>query len=113
MPFCIALVEPQLVATLTKRWACEHQEHEHQKGEAAPEDVAQSCLAEAAKIRLLISDLHLTRADNDREIVRLHDLCEQTKERVRRVAAQLTEMLKPRAEVALLRLRESQANRDT
>ena len=43
----------------------EHQEHEHQKAESAPEDVAQSCLAEAAKIRLLISDLRLTRADND------------------------------------------------
>lgn len=91
----------------------EHQEHEHQKAEAAPEDVAQSCLAEAAKIRLLISDLHLTRADNDREIARLDDLIAQTKERVRAVAAQLTEMLKPRVEVALLRLRESQTTRDT
>lgn len=91
----------------------EHQEHEHQKAEAAPEDVAQSCLAEAAKIRLLISDLHLTRADNDREIARLDDLGIQAKESVRAVAAQLTELLKPRVEVALLRLRESQANRDT
>ena len=91
----------------------EHQEHEHQKAEAAPEDVAQSCLAEAAKIRLLISDLHLTRADNDREIARLDDLSLQAKDRVRAVATQLTEMLKPRVEVALLRLRESQANRDT
>lgn len=90
----------------------EHQEHEHQKPEAAPEDVAQSCLAEAAKIKLLISDLHSTRADNDREIARLHDLCEQVKERVRTVATQLSEMLKPRVEVALLHLRESQANRD-
>lgn len=91
----------------------EHQEHEHQKAEAAPEEVAQSCLAEAAKIRLLISDLHLTRAHNDREIDRLDDLSEQAKERVRAVATQLTEMLKPRVEVALLRLRESQTNRDT
>lgn len=90
----------------------EHQEHEHQKAEAAPEDVAQSCLAEAAKIKLLISDLHLTRADNDREIARLDDLGIQAKERVRAVATQLSEMLKPRVEVALLRLRESQANRD-
>lgn len=91
----------------------EHQKHEHQKAESAPEDVAQSCLAEAAKIRLLISDLHLTRADNDNEIVRLDDLTIQAKERVRSVATQLTEMLKPRIEIALLRLRESQANRDT
>lgn len=91
----------------------EHQEHEHQKAESAPEDVALSCLAEAAKIRLLISDLHLTRADNDREIARLNDLSLQAKDRVRAVATQLTEMLKPRVEVALLRLRESQANRDT
>lgn len=91
----------------------EHQEHEHQKADAAPEDVAQSCLAEAAKIRLLISDLHLTRADNDREIARLDGLSIEAKERVRAVATQLTEMLKPRVEVALLRLRESQAQRDT
>jgi hypothetical protein len=91
----------------------EHQEHEHQKAEAAPEDVAQSCLAEAAKIRLLLSDLHLTRADNDREIARLDDLGMQVKQRVRTVATQLTEMLKPRVEVAILRLRESQASRDT
>ncbi len=90
----------------------EHQEHEHQKAEAAPEDVAQSCLAEAAKIKLLISDLQLTRADNEREIARLDDLCIQVKERVRAVATQLTEMLKPRIEIALLRLRESQTNRD-
>lgn len=92
--------------------AADHQEHEHQKAEAAPEDVALSCLAEAAKIKFLISDLHLTRASNDREIVRLNDLCEQAKERVRQVAIQLTEMLKPRVEVALLRLRESQTTRD-
>ncbi|AEM48292.1 hypothetical protein Acife_2178 [Acidithiobacillus ferrivorans SS3] len=91
----------------------EHQAHEHQKAEAAPNDVAQSCLAEAAKIRALISDLHLTRADNDKEIVWLENQCELAKERVRAVAAQLTELLKPRVEVALFRLRESQATRDT
>jgi hypothetical protein len=90
----------------------EHQKHEHQKAESAPEGVAQSCLAEAAKIKLLISDLHLTRADNDREIARLDDLGNQAKERVRAVATQLSEMLKPRIEVALRRLRESQTNRD-
>lgn len=90
----------------------EHQEHEHQKAEAAPEDVAQSCLAEAAKIRLLISDLDLTRANNDSEIARLDELTIQAKELVREVSIQLTEMLKPRIEVVLLRLRESQAKRD-
>ena len=91
----------------------EHQEHEHQKAESAPEDVAQSCLAEAAKIRVLIVDLHLTRKANDSEITRLEELAFQAKERVRAVATQLTEMLKPRVETALLRLRESQSNRDT
>lgn len=91
----------------------ENQEHEHQKEDAAPEDVAQSCLAEAAKIKMLISDLHLTRAENDLEIKRLEDLIFQAKDRVRTVGTQLTEMLKPRVEIALARLRESQANRDT
>lgn len=93
--------------------AAEHQEHDHQKASAAPEDVAQSCLAEAAKIRLLISDLHLTRSDNDREITRLEGLTLDAKERIRTVATQLSEMLKPRVEVALQRLRESQTRRDT
>ena len=93
--------------------AAEHQEHDHQKASAAPEDVAQSCLAEAAKIRLLISDLHLTRSDNDREIARLEGLTLEAKERIRTVATQLSEMLKPRVELALQRLRESQTRRDT
>lgn len=93
--------------------AAEHQEHDHQKASAAPEDVAQSCLAEAAKIRLLISDLHVTRSDNDREITRLEGLTLDAKERIRTVATQLSEMLKPRVEVALQRLRESQTRRDT
>jgi hypothetical protein len=87
--------------------------HEHQKAESAPEDVAHSCLVEADKIRLLISDLHLTRADNDHQIARLDELSIQAKARARAVATELTEMLKPRVEVALLRLRESQTSRDT
>lgn len=90
----------------------EHQEHDHQKADAAPEDVAQSCLAEAAKIKSLISDLQLTRSDNDCEIARLEGLALEAKERVHNVATQLSEMLKPRVEVALLRLRESQVRRD-
>lgn len=90
----------------------EHQDHEHQKAEAAPEDVALSCLAEAAKIKILMSDLQLTRTANDGEIARLDGLCEQARERVRLVAAQLTEMLKPRVELALARLRDSQSSRD-
>ena len=93
--------------------AAEHQEHDHQKASAAPEDVAQSCLAEAAKIRLLISDLHLTRSDNDHEIAKLEGLTLEAKERIHTVATQLSEMLKPRVELALQRLRESQTRRDT
>lgn len=90
----------------------EHHKHEHQKADATPEDVSQSCLAEAVKIRELISDLRLTKEGNDKEIVRLHDQCEQVRERIREVAAELTELLKPRIEIVLLRLRESQATRD-
>ena len=93
--------------------AAEHQEHDHQKAAAAPEEVAQSCLAEAAKIRLLISDLHQTRSDNDREIARLDGLTLKAKEQILTVATQLSEMLKPRVELALQRLRESQTRRDT
>lgn len=90
----------------------EHQEHEHQSAESGPEDVAQSCLAEAIKIRALISDLHSTRKGNEEEISRLGDQCESARDRVRAVASQITEVLKPRVETALIRLRESQATRD-
>lgn len=90
-----------------------HQAHEHQKADQAPQDVAQSCLAEAAKIRALISDLQLTRASNDKEILRLREQGNLAKERVRVVAVELAELLKPRVEIALQRLRESQTTRDT
>lgn len=93
--------------------ASEHQKHEHRKAESAPKDVAESCLAEAGKIRSLIVDLRSTRTDNDREIARLDELSMEARERVRAVATQITEMLKPRVELALQRFRESQANRDT
>jgi hypothetical protein len=62
---------------------------------------------------LLISDLQLTREDNDKEIERLYNQCELVKERVRAISAELKELLKPRVEIALLRLRESQTTRDT
>jgi len=91
----------------------EHHDHEHQVADIGVENVAQACIAEADKIRGLISDLRLTKEGNDREIERLRVLCEQTRDRVRSVASQLTDKLKPRVEVALLNLRESQATRDT
>ena len=50
--------------------------------------------------------------DNDREIARLEGLSLEAKERVHTVTTQLSEMLRPRIEVALLRLRESQTRRD-
>ena len=69
-------------------------------------------LFKKVKVSGELGQLH-TRAENDREIKRLEDLILQAKDHVRSVGTQLTEMLKPRVEVALARLRESQANRDT
>lgn len=92
--------------------SAEHQKHEHQQTDASPEEVAQSCQAEANKIEALIFDLRLTREENAKEVARLQGQCEEARSRIRDVAAELTELLKPRVEIALLRLRESQSTRD-
>ncbi len=93
--------------------SAENQAHEHQKADHAPQDVAQSCRAEAVKINVLLQDLDSTRRNNRAEILRLNESCALVKERVRIIASELNELLKPRVELALQNLRESQATRDS
>ena len=91
----------------------EHHEHDHQNPDTAPEDIAQACLAEVSKIEALLSDLHLTRMQNDEDIRRLLSDGEKARRELRAVGEELQERLKPRIETALLRFRENQAQRDT
>jgi hypothetical protein len=90
-----------------------YQEHEHRGDDTTFGDVAQSCLAEMVKIRALILDLQSTREDNDKEIASLRNQCALSKEHIRKISSELSELLKPRIQTALLKLRESQATRDT
>lgn len=91
----------------------EHHEHDHQNPDAAPEDVAQACLAEVSKIKALLSDLHLTRMQNDEDIRRLLSDGEKERRELQEAGDELQERLKPRIKTALLRFREHQIQRDT
>jgi hypothetical protein len=90
----------------------EHQEHDHQKPDAAPEDVAHACLAEAIKIKTLLADLRQTRSENDRQVLRLRAQGKDSSNELAAISKKLDEHLKPRIEIALQRFRDSQSKRD-
>jgi hypothetical protein len=90
----------------------EHHVHLHQKPEAAPYDVATASLAEANKIKLLLTDLQSTRNTNDAEIVRLVADSEIKQTELNTIASELADQIKPRVNAALQKLKDSQAERD-
>lgn len=90
----------------------EHHVHTHQKPEAAPDDVASASLAEANKIKILLTDLQSTRESNDAEIVRLVADCASKQTELNTIAIELADQIKPRVNAALQKLRDSQAERD-
>ena len=90
----------------------EHHVNTHQKPEATPEDVASASLAEASKVKILLNDLQSTRESNDAEIVRLVADCERNQTELNTIATELADHIKPRANAALQKLIESQAERD-
>lgn len=90
----------------------EYHVHIHQKPEAAPYDVATASLAEANKIKLLLTDLQSTRNSNDAEIVRLVADCEIKQTELNTISSELADQIKPRVNVALQKLKDSQAERD-
>ncbi|MGQ0700455.1 MAG: AAA family ATPase [Panacagrimonas sp.] len=90
----------------------EHHGHEHQKPQAKPEDVAQACLAEAGKTRALLSDLDLTRSQNDSEIERLAGRGVEVRLQLKATVEALRDTLKPRIEIALQQFRANQSERE-
>lgn len=90
----------------------EHHVHTHQRPGAAPDDVATASLAEAKKIKILLSDLQSTRESNDAEIVRLVADCEIKQTELNTIATELADQIKPRVNESLQKLRDSQAERD-
>ena len=91
----------------------EHHEHTHRLPDAAPDNVATACLAEASKIKLLLTDLESTRQSNDAEIGRIVDASEEAKLELKTVADELNDRIRPRVNNALQRLQDSQTERDT
>lgn len=91
----------------------EHHESEHQQAHASPADVAQACQAEAGKTRILLRDLHATMASNASEIVRLGSEKSARQSEFETAGGQLKTLLQPRLQLAVQRLRESQARRDS
>ncbi|MBI5655522.1 MAG: hypothetical protein HZC44_01340 [Geobacter sp.] len=90
----------------------EYHVHTHQRPEAAPDDVASASLAEANKIKILLTDLQSTRESNDAEIVRLVADCERKQTELNTIATELADQIKPRVNAALQKLRDSQVERD-
>ncbi len=90
----------------------EHHESEHQQERAAPADVAQACKAEAAKTTKLLQDLQTTLASNAAEVERLGVERSARQGELEATGTELTTLLQPRLQVAVQKVRESQAARD-
>jgi len=90
----------------------EHHVHTHQRPETAPDDVASASLAEANKIKILLTDLQSTRESNNAEIDRLVADCERKQTELNTIATELADQIKPRVNAALQKLKDSQVERD-
>lgn len=90
----------------------EHHESEHRQERAAPADVAQACKAEAAKTTKLLLDLQTTLASNAAEIERLGVERSARQAELEAAGTELKTLLQPRLQVAVRKVRESQAVRD-
>lgn len=90
----------------------EHHEGEHQQERAAPAEVAQACKAEAAKTTKLLRDLQTTLASNAMEVERLNLERSARQAELEATDTELQTLLQPRLQVAVQKLRDSQARRD-
>lgn len=90
----------------------EHHDAEHQNQDASPDQVASACGAEAAKIRILLTDLQNTRTTNSAEVERLKQQRNASQSELDESIVEIQESLQPRVQEALTRFRESQSNRD-
>lgn len=97
-PVCGALAEYHLI--------------KHQSQPASLEEVASSFNIEADKIRMLISDLHITIKANQTEIESLKAEQKVDHEDLEKTSAQLQKVLQPRIQAALQKFRDCQRRRD-
>jgi len=90
----------------------EHHESEHQQERSAPADVAQACKAEAAKTTKLLQDLQTTLASNAAEVERLGVERSARQAELESTVTELKTLLQPRLQLAVQKVRDSQALRD-
>ncbi len=90
----------------------EHHEHAHRLPDAAPDNVATACLAEANKIRVLLTDLQSTRQSNDDEINRITAASKEAQLDLKAITDELNDRIRPRIGSTLLKLRSSESERD-
>lgn len=91
----------------------EHHEHTHRLPDAAPDNVATACLAEANKIRVLLGDLQSTRQSNDAEIDRITSIGKEAQLDLKAITDELNDRIRPRMNGALQKLKNSESERDT
>jgi hypothetical protein len=90
----------------------EHHSRPHQRLSADPEEVLLASRAEAAKIRILMSDLKVTLVENGDEVERLTRERDQIRSELEVISAEIRERVEPRLQAVLQRLQETQAQRD-
>lgn len=91
----------------------EHHDAEHQQERSAPVDVAQACKAEAEKTTTLLRDLEATLMSNVAEIERRTTERDALKAELEVKNSELRTLLQPRLRVALQKVRDCEARRDT
>lgn len=91
----------------------EHHNTEHQDAIINPEIVSTSCVAEAAKLRSLLTDLKTTQADVVGELVEKQALKERLRSQFDSVTEEIKNILKPKLKQLIDNYREGQSRRDS
>lgn len=90
----------------------EYHDIQNQSQDSSPEDVANSCRAEADKIGALLTDLRNTIRRNGQEIERLQKDRQGKQKDMAIISSELEESLQPHIQAVLQKLRDSQTMRD-
>ena len=90
-----------------------HHDHGHLGLQATPEQIAEACAAEMAKIKQLLGDLGYTVAENASEIGQLEYQRSESRSAVEHRSMEIRELLQPRIQTSLEQVRVSQVLRES
>lgn len=90
----------------------EHHERQHQKEQFTPVDIAQACVAEVVKTKQLLGDLQTTLVSSAEQAKALGTQRHSLQARLEAIDKSLKELLLPRVQKAVQKLRDSQTRRD-